>query len=58
VLRYDRGWVSKMIVNGFGAICTAVVAIVFAVTKFHDGAWIVLIVTPTLIFMFSSIHRH
>jgi hypothetical protein len=58
VLRYEKGWFFKMISNGFGAICTAVVMLVFAVTKFHDGAWFVLILTPLLIGVFTLIHRH
>lgn len=58
VLRYDPKWKGKMLVNGFGAILTAIVMIVFAVTKFHDGAWIVLILTPILVLTFFSIHHH
>lgn len=57
-LHYDRGWFVKMISNGFGAVCTGVVMGVFAVTKFRDGAWIVLILTPALIGIFLWIHRH
>lgn len=57
-LRYEKGWFVKMISNGFGAFCTAVVMLVFAVTKFRDGAWIVLILTPVLIGIFLWIHRH
>jgi len=34
------------------------VMLVFAVTKFNDGAWIVLILTPVLVTIFFSIHRH
>ncbi|MCC6147186.1 MAG: APC family permease [Anaerolineaceae bacterium] len=56
--RYDRHWIAKMIINGLGAICTAVVMIVFAVTKFKDGAWVVIILTPLLVGTFQSIHRH
>jgi hypothetical protein len=47
-----------MVVNGFGAVCTFIVMIVFAVTKFREGAWIVLIVIPLLVSMFFTIHRH
>jgi amino acid transporter len=57
-LRYERGWFIKMISNGFGAVCTGVVMLVFAITKFKDGAWIVLILTPALIMIFLWIHRH
>ena len=57
-LRYEKGWFFKMLSNGFGAICTGIVMFVFAITKFHDGAWIVLILTPILISIFLWIQRH
>ncbi len=57
-LHYDKRWFVKMISNALGALCTALVVGVFAVTKFHDGAWIVLILTPILIGIFLWIHRH
>jgi hypothetical protein len=57
-LRYEATWHSKMIVNGFGAGCTAVVTLVFAATKFMDGAWIVLVLIPVMVVAFSAIHRH
>ncbi len=58
VLQYDRKWIIKMIVNGFGAVCTFVVMIVFAVTKFREGAWFVIVLLPVLLFIFYSIHHH
>jgi len=58
VLRYDKGWRFKMLVNGFGAICTAIVMIIFAVTKFREGAWVVLIIIPVLVKIFFTIHYH
>ena len=54
----DAGWRWRMCVNGAGAVATAVVLITLAVTKFADGAWIVVVVIPILIFMFLMIHRH
>ncbi len=57
-LRFVKDWQIKMAVNGFGAICTAVVMMVFAVTKFQDGAWVVLILIPVLVGGFWMIHRH
>lgn len=57
-LRYDKGWRFKMFVNGFGAFCTAIVMMVFAVTKFSEGAWIVLIIIPLLVTLFFTIHYH
>jgi amino acid transporter len=55
---FDPRWQLKMIVNGFGALCTALVMLVFAITKFEDGAWIVLLLMPSLVVIFSAIHRH
>jgi hypothetical protein len=57
-LHFASDWPVKMIINGFGAISTAVVAVVFAVTKFRDGAWMVLVLLPLLVMMFSLIHHH
>ena len=57
-LRFVKDWPVKMIVNGFGAVCTAVVMMVFAITKFQDGAWVVLILIPILVAAFWFIHRH
>jgi hypothetical protein len=47
-----------MIVNGIGSALTAVVTIVFAVTKFTEGAWVVLILIPLMVAGFSYIHHH
>ncbi len=47
-----------MLVNGFGAVCTFIVMIVFAATKFKDGAYIVIILIPLLVSIFVLIHQH
>ena len=57
-LKYDKKWMLKMIANGFGAVCTAVVMVVFIVTKFVDGAWIVLAITPIFISVLLWVRRH
>jgi hypothetical protein len=57
-LHFVNGWPMKMLINGFGAVCTAVVMMVFAVTKFHDGAYVVLILIPLLVGIFWGIHHH
>ncbi len=58
VLRYAPGWKWKMVINGFGAVCTAVVMCIFAITKFVDGAWIILVLVPVLVYIFFGIHHH
>ena len=58
VLKPDRRWRAKMIVNGVGAVITAIVTLIFASTKFTSGAWVVLIVIPAFVVFFFAIHRH
>jgi amino acid transporter len=57
-LRYESRWQLKMIINGFGSVATFIVMCIFAATKFHDGAWIVVLLIPALVFLFARIHRH
>lgn len=54
----EVGWVSGTIINVVGAIATAAVLAVIAVTKFTSGAWMVLIVIPATIGMFLYIRSH
>jgi len=57
-LVHNPKWKSKMIINGFGALLTAFVMLIFAVTKFTAGAWVVIIIIPALVAVFSLINRH
>ena len=57
-LRYEKNWQNKMVINGFGAVCTFIVTMVFTITKFADGAWIIILVTPILVGIFWGIHVH
>ncbi|MCB9115058.1 MAG: APC family permease [Caldilinea sp.] len=58
ILRFDSHWRTKQAVNAFGAIMTFIVMIIFAVAKFTDGAYIVVVVIPLLVLVFFRIHRH
>ncbi len=51
-------WKKSIVINGVGAIATALVMVVLIVTKFVHGAWIVVVVTPLLVLMFRAIHKH
>jgi amino acid transporter len=57
-LYFDGKWKNKMFMNGLGAVATAVVMLVFSFTKFREGAWIVLLLIPSLVALFMMIHRH
>lgn len=51
-------WRKYLVVNGVGAVATFVVLIIFIVTKFIHGAWIVVVLIPLLVWLFLRIHRH
>lgn len=53
-----KTWYFHIAINGFGACCTFVVMIILMVTKFAEGAWIVMVAIPCLVAIFIKIHRH
>jgi amino acid transporter len=57
-LHHDRHWRIKQLLNAVGCALTAIVTVVFAITKFSHGAWIVVIVIPLLVLAFFRIHHH
>src|SRR5881296_2429979 len=52
------GWWWRLALNGVGALVTGVVMVTIAVTKFSHGAWIVVLLIPTLVAIFVVVHRH
>ena len=52
------GWRSSAAVNGFGALVTGIVLIIVATTKAAEGAWIILVMIPTLVVIFEVTRRH
>jgi amino acid transporter len=58
VLEYDPHWRKHLIISAVGAVCTFVVLLIFAITKFSTGAWFVVVLIPALVFVFFRIHYH
>ncbi len=50
-----RRWWARAVLNGLGAVMTAVATVIFVVTKFTAGAWVVVIAVPALIFLFTRV---
>ncbi|MCX6057124.1 MAG: APC family permease [Chloroflexi bacterium] len=57
-LHFESNWKTRMVVNGIGSLSTAIVMLVFAITKFREGAWVVILLIPFLVFVFFRIHYH
>ena len=58
VRSHEPGWRWRAVLNGVGALATAVVSIVQVATKFTHGAWIVVLIIPLIIAVLRRIHRH
>ena len=48
----------SMAINGAGAVCTAVTLAVVLVSKFAEGAWVMVLLIPALLVLFHSVHAH
>jgi hypothetical protein len=53
-----EGWLRHALLNGAGAALTTVVLGIVAVTKFAEGAWLIVALIPILVLHFRSIRRH
>jgi len=49
-------WRYRASVNGFGAVVTASATVIFLISKFAQGAWVVVVAVPTFVFLFRRIH--
>ncbi len=58
--RRDRGpgATRSMIINGLGALCTAITLVVVLVSKFTEGAWVTVLLIPVLLAVFMSVRTH
>ena len=53
-----RGAVRSMLVNGLGAVATAITVVVVLVAKFSEGAWVTALLIPGLLALMMSVRRH
>jgi amino acid transporter len=51
-------WQARAILNGTGAVMTAVCVVVFLGSKFLEGAWVVVIAVPVLMFLFERTENY
>ena len=57
-VRREEGWRRGLLINGLGAVTTAVIVVVVAASKFLAGAWLVMILVPMLVAVMWGIHVH
>lgn len=57
-IHYESGWWWKRGVNMVGAITTGIVLIILMATKFVDGAWLIVLAVPVIVWVLNTIHNH
>ena len=53
----EPGWRGRVVVNFSAAILSTIVVLIFAVAKFTEGAWLVVVVFPILVFALMRLNR-
>ncbi len=53
----EPGWRRKLVINFSAGVCSAIVVVIFAIVKFTEGAWLIVIVFPTLVYALIRLNR-
>lgn len=56
--QHGPGWLPKALFNGLGALTTTATFFIVGVSKFLEGAWIVVLLLPLLVLGFLGVRRH
>lgn len=53
----EKNWKVRVLINGFSGLLSAFVDLVFIVTKFLEGAWVVVVLVPVMMYSFIRLHN-
>jgi amino acid transporter len=53
----EPGWRHKLAINFSAGVLTSIVVVVFAVVKFTEGAWLIVIIFPLLVYLLIQLNR-
>ena len=53
----EPGWRRRLVINAAGGTYTALVVVLFAVVKFTEGAWLIVIIFPVLVYTLIRLNR-
>jgi amino acid transporter len=55
--RKEHGWRHKLVINFSAGVLTSIVVVIFAVVKFTEGAWLIVIVFPLMVYGLIKLNR-
>src|SRR5918996_1671859 len=58
VSRKEPRWVRNAVINAIGATTTGIVLVVAIITRFREGAWMVVAAIPVIVLLFLGVKRH
>ncbi len=58
VSRKEPRWVRNAVINAIGATTTGIVLVVAILTRFREGAWMVVAAIPVIVLLFLGVKRH
>jgi hypothetical protein len=53
----EQAWRRRRVINVVGGVYTALVVVIFAVVKFSEGAWVIVILFPLLVYGLIQVNR-
>jgi amino acid transporter len=53
----EPGWRRKRVINFSAGVLTSIVVVIFAVVKFTEGAWLILLIFPIMVFALIRLNR-
>jgi amino acid transporter len=53
----EPGWRRKLVINFSAGVLTSIVVVIFAIVKFTEGAWLIVIIFPVLVFALIRLNR-
>jgi amino acid transporter len=53
----EPGWRRKLVINFSAGVLSAIVVVIFAVVKFTEGAWLIVIIFPVMVFALIRLNR-
>ncbi len=54
----ERGWRGALATNLLGAVLSGLVVLIAALTKFTEGAWVVVVLVPLIVWACGRVHGH
>jgi amino acid transporter len=53
----EPGWRHKLVINFSAGVLTSIVVVIFAIVKFTEGAWLIVIIFPLMVFGLIRLNR-